>query len=248
MKNQLNELVHNRELDNQPYLSLYDVKASIEKPKFYCSPPKEYKVIPRFHIYYSVKNIGNYPAISIDISCQIKVDNKNQPLYSSTVSNRIDSLEEKCLNGNDFQFSNNANAILESLIEDSYTKFPVLEFSILYRNILGGCFLIETSYYLYPQNKAFIKKWLLYIKSYPIIFLNELAVLERISIDDQQHDSLFNGIKDKVKNDLNEDPDEIDLAPVLIPGSLIVKEIAKNQYIELIKEISYPKVLSIKQR
>ena len=259
MKLQLDEMMNDRILQNQPLPWIFQNKITIEKPRLYYYPPgKKHRIFSRYHVNFNLKNVGKFPALCIDMSAKIVIQNKDQELVLNSTSINIEGLEEKQTypivekkDDNTFLFcTDHENLLLEIMREDDIRKYPILMFRILYKNLLGACFLIYHNYLIYPPSSqtkenidyyAVITNWLTKIKSFPIEYKNDLDKLVKLknSKDFDSWNSLFEEMNKKLVDSLNikEENIELDLEP--ISGTFEVQTISNEKYTEMVKDLQY---------
>jgi hypothetical protein len=245
MQKQLEENKKDRELSNQPLPWINDIKFYLEKPEFYYNPPqKEYSFQSRYFACFHLKNVGTSPAVVVDVSASLLVKNKNQKTTFSTAAIRVETLEEKQIyphnedeEDNNLMFAGDKKGIvLDALREANMENFPELHVTVLFRNVLGGCFLVNNIYRLYPKDKdqdSVFSNWLTLISSFTIKYKKELEMLPSLLAKDITQWSI---VSEKVRQDLkqsllgNDDmkKNEVDLWS--IPNSLNITPIDKKEY------------------
>jgi len=219
MANQLEEAKRDRELQNQPLPLIYEVKMLLEKPDFYYTPPSHpkdpYSAKSRYIVEFNLKNIGNFPALCVDISAQIIVPKNNDVIrLNASASLRIDALEPSQIIKYDVTseegllFSGDDDySVLNALIETELEKYPQLLLKVYYRNLLGGCFIVSNVYALYPEedNDPVLKNWITQISSFSIQYKNELNTLKRIEgTNQEQWTELFDKLNEILKKSLTD--------------------------------------------
>jgi hypothetical protein len=179
MNEQIIENRKDRELQSQPLPWMTSFGVSIEKPKFYYSPPqKSHRTLSRYFAIFRIKNVGGCPAVSVDISAVLEIPTGDSTKYFTATSERIETLEEKLtypLENNQFYdilFSGDVKGeFLTAIREKNPLKLPKISIRILYRNILGGCFKISNRYIIYAKTEdqdSIISDWLSSITSFNI--------------------------------------------------------------------------------
>ena len=257
MTKQLREMEKDRELQSQPLPCIKNIDMYIEKPKFYYTPPNQdtdpYSMHSRYRVLINLQNISNYPAVSVDVIAKIIVprkDSNNITLSSTAI--RIQTLSEnQCFpdenHDDSFLFPEDFSGdFISSIRENRHDLLPILKINILYRNIIGGAFIISQHYNIYPKNEdqdKLINNWLVEIKSFKIKFKSEIEIMKATrEINRDKWDLLHQEIKDKLNDSLiSEDENTKDNYLFLwpIPGAFYIKNIDKNTYDEYIKELGY---------
>lgn len=256
MKKQLDEMRKERELQCQPLPWFEQIKFYIIKPKLFYSPPEKlHKFLSKYDIGFTLKNIGTFPAICIDISSRIEIPRDNDFIFIDTISKRIDALEEKAnyppdgsLNKS-FSFTEDASTIgkvLEALRDNNIEKYPRIMIRILYKNVLGGCFILFNEYVIYPKDEnqdSVMKNWLSEIKAFNIKYKNEIDQLTEIrNYNREKWDILFEELKSQIACTLVGE-DEIELSVFPIPNSLKVVPISYEDYKSILSDVSYGKII-----
>lgn len=172
---QVDEIVTQRELQYQPLPWITEIKATIAKPRTFFSEGNKHIFCSRYFIYLKLKNLSNHPAVNIDISATLSNfdDSKVKRINSAEI--RIETLEEKqdyprnpaekC----NFMFTgDDTGELIKSLLSGNTSKFPRISIIILYKNIIGGCFIITNTYSLFPlynhkehkNQEEILKNWI----------------------------------------------------------------------------------------
>jgi hypothetical protein len=257
MRDQLDEAKRNRELSNQPLPWIQQIELLIERPRLFTVPnfnysgsgnEVEYSFYSRYHFEHKVKNIGNSPAVAVDISTILAIPHNDTPLKFGAVSERIDVLEPGEIyppntshNLSHLFASDSKGETLGSLREMHPQKVPYLLLRIIYKNILGGCFLIDNKFIIYPKDDnqyEIIKKWLTSIAAFPIEYKYDINTLYQLRKENKEKcDELYNKIKEKVNNSTIEE--DIKLNVIQVPGVLKIQAISIDQYNELMKNLQY---------
>lgn len=244
---QLEEMKRSRELQNQPFPWIESIEFYIEKPRLYFSPPRNHEILARQHCLLRIKNIGSCPAISIHIEARIIVPkSKGENTILKPATNRIDILEEKSIyppknKKMSFMFNENIQALLlNNLLENKIKLFPVLEISIIFRNIAGAIFQAKEHYLLYPKEKhnSAYKQWLSILSSFPIEnkeLIDRLDELKAAPLSDwRKH---FTIIENKLSRIIGKK--DLFLDPWPLPFGFELKQLSTEQYQHLIKNTSY---------
>jgi hypothetical protein len=253
MARQLDETKRDRELQNQPLPWVSQIEVLIEKPRFFYSPPdKSYQAMSRYGVNFALKNIGNHPAVCTDVTSRIEIPQEDKALYLDAVSVSVETLEEKQKypyekeHKKGFLFADDAEGkMLKALRENDLGKYPRLRFRILYRNVLGGCFVLYNEYLLCPETPeqdSILKNWLSQITSFPIHFKKDLDSLKELKgLKDKRWEELFDRVKAQFADSLN--GEDIKLFTWSIPGTFMVRTLSNEEYLKAIKNISYGRIM-----
>ena len=253
MTSQLNEMKHERELQNQPFPWITSIKMTLEKPDFYYYPPEDkYSTSIRTYVDFKLKNIGNFPSICIDVSSKIIIPKDKEPLHINTTSIRIDTIEEKQIypfskkEKDNFMFVKNQIQLLQSLTENNIKKFPRLSFCITYKNIMGGCFMALNEYLILQKTtnqKKIITNWLTKLTSFSIKYKEELEDLKEIKKSDRKNwEKLFNKTRKSFLTSIT-NKKGIELLIWAIPGAFIIKSISNEEYKEYTSKLYYSTII-----
>jgi hypothetical protein len=203
MKDQLSEMQTTRNLQNQPLLLPECTETKIIAPNFWGSPHDSFK---EMHLEYPIsfkgriKNVGNTPAVNVSVFSSVKcletrgsklsgrpLCKEDRTITKEESISASRSMEIECVScGKEdsvevkFKFSDD-HALLESMLSQQLT-FQLLEMTILYKNLLGGCFRTEATYEIRCSQKGDegIKSYLKAIRDAKIDYGKDLAEYKRI--------------------------------------------------------------------
>jgi len=127
---------------------------------------------------------------------------------------------------------------LKSMRNTSPTKLPQLSVEVLYKNIMGGCFISNYTFLVHPKNVEqydVIAKWIASVISFPIKYKDEIIAIKNFDkTNPEKSDALF---EELLKRSGIED-DDIELA--LRPLAYEVKAISIDQFNASLKELRHP--------
>lgn len=249
MDKQLEQIEIERRLQNQPLPYISNIDVSMERPRFYFSPPEdEYRTQSRYWAKLRIRNIGNHPAVCIDVSMRIEIHVGDEKRYFSTTSINIPAIGDKedypIKEGeqNVFVFAGDKEGLLvQALREQRIDKLPLLNCRILFRNIMGGCFILSCQYRLYPKKEeddSLFSEWLSAMKSFGIKYKNDIEGLGRLR---KSNKDKWKEEFDKLKVSFSESigVEDIELSPWLMPGSFAIKSITLGEYEREIADVAY---------
>lgn len=128
---------------------------------------------------------------------------------------------------------------LNSIRNTSPIKLPILLIDILYKNVLGGCFISNTIFLVHPQNEeqdGIISEWITSVISFLIKFKDEIAAIKSSDkINPEKSDALFEELKERSSQLITND----DIKLMLRPLSYEVKAISIDQYNVLTRNQNY---------
>ena len=249
MGKQLEQMEIDRRLQNQPLPYVNNMEMRIEKPRLYFSPP-EFGCVPeaRYWAKVKIRNIGNHPAVCIDVSARIEIPIQDKRRYFGSVSINIATIGEKenyPINKDDddnFLFAEDEEGLLiQALRELSVAKMPLLSCRVLFRNIMGGCFVLNCRYRLYPKREedySLFGEWLTAMKSFGIRYKNDIENLKGLrKSNEEKWDEEFERLKATFSGSLTGEDIGVEAWP--IPGSFEVKSITAGEYEKEIKDVAY---------
>lgn len=250
MSGQLNEMKVERQVQSQPLPWLYGISFKMDKPRFFYSPPGDsYTGQSRYWVNYKVKNVGTSPAVCVDVSARMEVLGDESMNLESTAEN-ISTMEEKQIFPDDvsedasFLFSGDSKgAVISALRENDVRKYPIVHCRVLYRNILGGCFVALCDYRIYPKDEdseqdSVLSNWLSEITAFNIKYKDDLEELKRLrKANREKWDEVFDGVKSRFAESVK--GEGIDMESWPIPGSFKVKSISEEDYAIIIGDVHY---------
>ena len=246
MSKQLNEMKKDRELQNQPLPWLQNIHIEIEAPRFYFFPPKNrYCFQSRYWAFIKIINFSECPAISIDIFCRIVIklhNGEEETLVSpakgiDVLAGNAEYPQVESNRKNSFLFASDSKGSLFNLLRDTQ-EMPELHVNIMYKNVLGGCFMIEKKYYLlYPKNhESLINHWHTDIVSFPT---KEKKRLENLLFLKKENPSKEQKEFNEIKNSYNYTEKSISILAIPIEGALNVMPLSTEEYDKIKNLIPY---------
>ncbi len=255
MTNQLAEMKKDRELQNQPLPYIENIKLSIEKPRFFYTPPNdEYSFQSRYKFEASINNLSESPAICIDISACIIIPTDNDKLTLETACQRVDVLEEKCkLDEKDkinLTFVEDYNGkIFEALRSGEINTFPRLCIKTFYRNTSGGCFTYENEYYIIPDQdkEGTLRDWHTQIVSFTTKYKDKLSELKLMSKRNRDKwNRLFQDIKEEVACGITDESLELKIRA--IQGKFNIESMERDAYFKAIEGNWYGRLIGVDKK
>ena len=254
MGGQLEQMEIERRLQNQPLPYIGKINAWIEKPSLFCSVMEEdnpnypYSANARYWVEPKIRNIGSHPAVSIDVSARIEIPSGDEKLCFLATSISIPTIEEKGdypisgERGDKFLFAQDSEgALIQALQEKDPYRLPVLSCRILFKNIMGGCFLSTCKYRLSTgdaETASLFINWLSEIKSFWIKYKNDIKELEKLRDSDApKWKKEYNRFKKSFTESLS--GEDVKLLSWAIPGSFAIESLGLEEYEKEIGDISY---------
>ena len=240
---QLEEMKMERITKEQPLLSLVEEKFTIESPNFYYAPPdKKYSIQSRYNYKLKLKNDSNSSAVLMDLEAELLLNLDGKVHKVSACNKRINTLaagaKTKEIN---FLFVNDNEVEVFSTLRDIRAdRLPILKISLLYKNLNGGCFKIQSYATLIPpkKNKEVLRAWQKIILSAKSDSKEIVQVMEKMNPHDDKRNKIFKDIRTLIKNEIGDNNEiEINIKPIdelysigLIDKEDYEKEIATHGY------------------
>jgi hypothetical protein len=254
MQSQLTEMQLTRSLQNQPLIFPTIGESKIITPNFWGFPADKFK---EMHLVYTVafngkvENLGNSPAISVDIFQKIVCTETRGSMASEealcledkTVTKleelerawqKIECLPQKDSGSKDIlaQFPDD-HALIESFLNQRIS-LQELSLTILYRNVLGASFRTDMTYAIHCQ-EADTEKLKLFLKAMEsgrIDFAEDLEEYKRLRLGQQSEKA--REISSRLRKDfpIKYKLENIPLQLNMIAGSFSVKPITEKEYSE----------------
>jgi hypothetical protein len=191
---QRKEMASTRLLQYQPSISLQPLldKSYIEEPLFFSYVPKSrVQLIRRLFVKFKLENIGNGPAIAIDIIPELFVcDEKGKESSIRPGGDRIGSIKQNETKDHILVFFTRDQGadMVECMMKSYVSRGSVppckggslnlshMTITILYRNFLGAIFkqVMDFNLAFYEEDEEIIKNTLKFMQSIKIDFANDL--------------------------------------------------------------------------
>lgn len=246
MSSQLNEMKKDRELQSQPLPWLEKMEISIEKPRFYYTPPSdEYSCRSRYFVISEICNLSDFPAICVDFYAEIYIPDEKSPVYLKATTERIDAISApNCLGENKkvrFMFCEDGyGKFYESIRSSNTMKLPRLFVKVLYRNVSVGSFCYTNEYIIDSDSNSeqTIKDWHTLIVSFPVKYKDKIDKLKKLrSKNKDKWDKMFHELKSEVACTIQDE--FIKLRLVAVSGKFNLKNINQEEYLEITKDNYY---------
>lgn len=248
MRNQLGEMVSTRILQTAPlpYIKPSD-KCHIEAPKFWTGPPDwKLRLHCRLHFYANVENIGNGTAVAIDIIPKLKYKSEDgKTVVDQVISERIESLKEdesqeiSCMFVRDLK-----HRVIKTFLFELPENLPSLEFTMLYKNVLGGSFRAKTEFdiWFYDEDEEKLKSCLKILQTAKIDYADMIRKHDSFEVNDDKAIE----IRSQLDKELSkiEGCKDIDFVADPTLGSFSVTPISEEEYISELQPI-YPRRLGM---
>jgi len=242
MQSQIREMEYTRNLQIQPFPYTTTLQSEIERPRFYFCPIKEIKKdYGKAKLLYTVRfnarieNIGNGPAINIDVIARLTLahlDGKFTPLMWSGDLIECISVREKDAKEINFVFRDNDPTVLEVLSRRGMGV--LLDLTILYKNTLGADFKAEARYWLSCNNeegRRHLERYLDVLRTAPVDYEAEITKYESLTMQDKWEEAseFFRTAFNKFweKSDLAE---HVALTSMIDPDAFSVTPLNKDEY------------------
>jgi len=196
MQRQIREMEYTRNLQIQPFPYVTSLQSEIERPRFYHCPIREIKkdygkakLLYRVRFNARIENIGNGPAINIDVIARLTLehrDGKFTPIMWSGELIECISVREKDVREIDFVFQGDDQAGLEVLSRGGSRVH--LDLTILYKNTLGADFKVEARYSLRCDNeeeRRNLERYLNVLRTAPVDYETQIKRYESLMKQDK---------------------------------------------------------------
>lgn len=185
MQQQLDQMQQEQRMSEQPILDLVSLEFKIERPKFYYTPPEdEYSYLARYFFSTQINNISNYPAVFVDLSAQLIVQENGSELHLDTSSERLNVISATSVTDKvQIMFvGDNEHKIMSALRSYSAENLPKLKIVIYYKSLSGANYQLTHTYWLdlkKDNNESLdvLKNWHTTLASAPI---EEKEILEQL--------------------------------------------------------------------
>lgn len=251
MQGQLNEMKLNREQTMQPLAMAKPSNITLEKPRFFYSPPgSKYGGHSRLMVDCEITNHGNAPAISVNTCACVSLFDDNNQSHCGSFRSVMQYINVISTDGHfakaDFMFQDEMpGKIIDAIRTCKYAQAPVLRICSAYKNILGACFSCRQAYHLFYEDRAqdtFLENWQCQIKAFDSLLKKELTQLERLyDKDDSAWDELFEQSKEKFADTVIGDHQK--LKSISIPKSFTASAISTQRYDNFLDQSSYGQYL-----
>ncbi len=170
----------------------------------------------------------------------------------TATSIRIETLEEKQSypfgdeSDDDFMFTGDLNGnFIKALRENNIKLLPKLHIQTLYKNIIGGCFIIKNTYRIYPKDEeqdTVLSNWLAQITSFPIKYKKDLdRLITDRKLNSDEKDVIYSKMEEDFKNSILGDDDikKNDVCAWALPGASEIHPITEEEYNKYLKDSKY---------
>jgi len=233
MNRQLDEMRTSRNLQSRPLPFLSPINGYLEKPKFWTGPP-DFKAHIGYGLFFvfSAENIGQGPAISIDIHPTLLIDAKEKLVdkLTSAIKN-IDSLKERERIKFYLMLVDEKISFVKAIVNHE-RQLSALKITSLFRNVLGGCFKTNALYYCDLKNteKEKFKTCLKILQNAEIDYAKELQAQHKL-IDEKREEEAYRAITELNKKFSSEvHCEKVPFEFKLWPGTFEVKPLTEEQY------------------
>lgn len=250
MQGQLDEMKTSRQIQSQPLVIPSKCLFSIERPRFYYTPPEDkYSTMSRYHAKFSVSNPTEYPAVIVNCRAYLVLKNDADKLDAlGAVDEFIDVVvpqlaSESNLNEVSFMYiGDEEGKLFNALRQSDPRKVPVLYTNIYYKNVIGAHFKVTQIFHVFPkdENLSVLRKWHSCIASFQANFkshLNELGKLK--NKNEIEWDNVFQGVKEEFDGQLDSEDKNLLFSASEMPGEFNVKQLSAAEYQKELGPVSY---------
>lgn len=238
---QLEEMKYDRAMSEQPLLTVEKLKFSIEKPRFFYTPPAdEYSFQSRYIVTGELKNCSNHPACSVDATVELEVKHQKEVFVLPTVSRRINVIAPGDSHQVSFQFSGDEITWLFDALRSSHAQeLPTIHYEVTYGNLCGGFFQLEGQAILAPKEDLIeiIRQWHSRINAAYVEEKESISHLRAIK-GTEEWEKAFETIKCDFSSSLA-DGSEVEVDCLEIPEKCNICSITAEQYKEKKEKYQY---------
>ena len=239
---QINEMRKEHELSLQPVLSFSSTKFVIEKPRLFYTPPEDdYSIISRFKIETEVNNVSPAVAVNIVFSATGFLNTEKGLCQGDTISKRIDYISDKT-ESLDFLLVERQNGVVfNGLREGNVKMLPQAELKVVFRNTVGGTFMIRKRYIIYPEPEELkeIRRWHSIVASADADYKE---IINRLHHNAQKTDALFNQLKETI-NQRGGEKEKIVLKSVELEEFFKYSSISEEEYNDVVRNAHFGKFI-----
>lgn len=229
---QLEEMKYERSMSEQPLLKVENLKFSIEKPRFFYTPPEDdYSFQSRYVVTADVKNCSNYPAVSVDATVEIKVKHQKDVFTLPTVSRRISVIAPGDSHPIVFQFSGDEITwLFDALRSSRAQELPQIIYELTYGNLCGGFFQLDGQAILAPKEDLIetIRQWHSRINAACVEERESISYLRTIK-GTEEWEKTFDKIKSDFASSLA-DSSDVEVDCLELPEKCCICSITAEQY------------------
>lgn len=229
---QLEEMKYDRAMSEQPLLTVEKMKFSIEKPRFFYTPPEdEYSFQSRYVVTADLKNCSNYPAVSVDATVKLEVKQQKEVFVLPTVARRINILAPGESHPVNFQFSGDEITWIFDALRSSHTQeLPIIRYELTYGNLCGGFFQLAGQAILAPKEDSLetIRQWHSRINAAYVEEKESISLLRKIK-GTGEWEKAFNRIKSNFSSSLAVGS-EVEVDCLELPEKCTICSITAEQY------------------
>lgn len=252
MGSQLKEMKRSREHTSQPLVLVKPLDVYLEKPRLFYNPPeKRYSGGSRLCIGCSVSNLGNSPAVSLDVCACLSIPHKKgDSVEFTTCAEHIDVLPVIHSNASpeniSFMFCEDDNAeIINAIRQNIPMEAPILKICAVYKNVLGACFACRQRLQLFYDRDTqddTLKNWHCQISAFPSMLKREIEQMRRLrKKNEEAWETLFSESKQKYESTLIGEDQK--LKPVRVPNSFTTFVISEQKYESIVSKSRYGQFL-----
>lgn len=240
---QLKEMRRSIELQQQPVVTINAEDFRIDRPSVFRSPDNPTcEALSRFHCDVSLSNVSEMPAINLVVNgClfipgykgqeEVKSIGEHFPMLTSAAPVR-----EKIM----FVPEKEHTTLFQSLRKKDAFALPNVHIELVYRNLIGACFLVRQAYHVLASTdvEADLKSWHASISSFAASHQENLTAMEN---DKGSSNEIFNHIRESFLAGVG-DKEYLSLDLVAIPGIFDARAITQDHYDMFIKTVGLPRL------
>lgn len=249
-EDQLAEMRAARELQGQPLALPKVVGASIERPRFFYTPPEDsHNAQARYFVNISIENPTQYAALNVNSRCILDIEGIDEAM--SAVDNFTPIIPP--MHGHEkinisFMFTgDHSGKFFDSIQHNDPRKVPTAHVLILFKSASGAHFSLLQAFRLYAsaEQTASLSMWHSGVASFPAKYKHELTRIKEAKRRnrDEEWNKLFQETKQDFQISMGS-ADQLDLRPAPVPGLFQLQKITKKEFDKLMSSASYSQIVS----
>lgn len=240
---QLKGMQKSFQLQYQPVLQIHPRKFVVDKPSLFARPDdNDCHALSRYHLDFELRNVSDTTAIDAVVSTTLISITDSSKEKITTVASHFPVVTKNSVaeGSNMFVPDKPFVKFFEALRDKDALRIPTIDVEILYKNLIGGCFLIRQAFHVFlgPEDSE-LGNWQTTISSFPATFKSEIHKLRDLEKEPSRWHEYFDEIKSRYVKGIA-GPQEIVLSVEFIPGAHVARHITESEYAELIDKISFP--------
>lgn len=244
--NQLVEMMTDRKTQEQPLVVVDCEMFKINPPKMYYSPPEdEYSFCSQYYYETELKNESSFAAVSVDVTSELLIKNETGTTILQSSSKRIKVLSARQQVKISFLFLDEGKySVYEALRQTRVAELPVVKTTIIYKNLCGACFKIESCSTVFPsmEDTEQLIVWHTAIATATTASKETIERIHTMAVDNPQRHKAFNSMKEAFEGSF-EHHCALSIDCVEEPLAFMVKVISEEEFEETLSQHGYSRLV-----